>query len=279
MLFKILCLTRSGSGVRNALTAPFAALALAAVTCPALAEDRDFCANRPGQTTPPCTLAPGSFMIETEMASWGAESDPVTSTDTVTFGSTLLRAGLTPRLETQVDWTPFDSIRSRDRATGEVVHQSGTGDLTLGLIYGLAGANGPVALQGFVSLPTGGSAIGAGDWGAGLRLPVTLSLGSGIQLGLTPEVDAAVNASGSGRHAAYGGAMGVGLPVSSALSLGIDVALFRDDDPDGASTQSTAGASLAWQVDKNSQLDLGGTYGLNEASSDFGLYAGISRRF
>ena len=255
------------------------ACALAALAArPAAAETRDFCAERPGQTTPPCTLAPGQF-IETAGANWGVDASPDQRTDTVTFGSSLLRAGLTPRLEAQVGWTPFGIQRSRDRTTGILTRQSGTGDVSLGLLYGLAGANGPVALQAVVTLPSGGSAIGAGDWSAAFRLPAAVSLGSGVQLSLTPEVDAAVNSTGQGRHLAYGGAAGIGFPLSGSVGLGLDVAVFRDEDASGATTKATGGASLAWQAGKNTQFDLGGIFGLNGDSPDMGLYFGIAHRF
>ena len=49
--------------------------ALAASASPAVAEQRDFCAERPGQTTPPCTLSPGTLMIETGLIDWSRSTD------------------------------------------------------------------------------------------------------------------------------------------------------------------------------------------------------------
>jgi hypothetical protein len=266
------------SRLAAAIAAAAGALLLAA-THPALAKDREFCAERPGQTTPSCTLEPGRVMIETAVANWSRESDPGSRTDTITLGSTEVRVGLTSSLEAQVGWEPLGIEWQRDIASGTVARQTSIGDVALGLKYGLAGANGPVALQGFVTVPTGGSAIGAGDWGAGMRLPVSLELGGGFELALTPEVDAAVNGSGSGRHLAYGGAAGIGVPLTQKLDFDIDVAVFRDDDPDGPATTATGGASLAWQAGKDTQFDLGGTVGLNRSSPDATVYLGIARRF
>ena len=257
------------------LAAGFAALSAQ----PAAAQERDFCAERPGQTTPPCTLAPGRFMIETAGAGWSVDASADQRTDTIAIGSSLLRAGVSSRLEAQLGYSPFGLQRSRDRTTGVLTRQSGTGDVSVGLLYGLAGANGPLAVQAVVTLPTGGSAIGAGDWSAALRLPAAFSLGSGVQLSLTPEVDAAVNSTGVGRHLAYGGAAGVGFALSGKLGLGLDVAMFRDEDTGGATTKASGGASLAWQVGKATQIDIGGTLGLNSNSPDMGLYFGIAHSF
>jgi hypothetical protein len=261
---------------------PIAALVAASLfwlAGPAFAQERDFCADRPGQTTPPCTLAPGDVMIETAGASWSFTHNPSQGSNQVTLISSLLRIGLTSRLEAQAGWTPFGIQHVRDRLSGHSSTRSGTGDVTLGLIYGAAGANGPIAIQTFVSLPTGGSAIGAGDWGAGARVPIAFSITSKVQVTLTPEVDAAVNASSNGRHLAYGGAAGIGLPLNKKLSLGADVAVYRDEDPDGSATHETGGLSLAWQESAKTQFDVGGIVGFNRSSPDLGLFFGIAHRF
>lgn len=261
------------------LTAGAVAASLLLLAAPARAEDREFCADRPGQTTPPCTLAPGTVMIETALGSWQRESEPGSRTDRLTLGSSLLRTGVTARLEAQVGWTPLGVQWQRDMATGATQRRTSAGDLTLGLTYGLAGANGPLAVQGFVTVPTGGAAIGAGDWGAGLRLPAQVALASGIDLVVTPEVDAAVNQSGEGRHLAYGGAAGLQFALSDAVNLGADLAAVRDREPGDETTRLTGGLALAWQAGKDRQFDLGAAAGLNHDSPDFTVYLGVACRF
>lgn len=253
--------------------------ALAASASPAVAEQRDFCAERPGQTTPPCTLSPGTLMIETGLIDWSRLTDGSGVTDTALVGNSLIRAGVTDRLELQVGWLPYGHVRIVDAATRTAHSSAGSGDASIGFVYGSASGAGPVALQGFVTLPTGGSAIGAGDWGAGLRLPVQVELGHGVAAAFTPEIDAAVNASGDGRHVEFGGAAGVDVALAGKLSLGIDLAAFRNDDPGGAATIATAGQSLAWQAGKSLQFDLGAAEGLNRSSPRARLYAGIAKRF
>src|SRR5947208_247711 len=91
-----------------------------AAAVPAAAQQRDLCPDRPGQTTPPCTLAPGSLMVETAIGGWTVEADPAARTDTITLGSTVLRAGVTPRLELQFAWSPFILQRTRDKSSGAI---------------------------------------------------------------------------------------------------------------------------------------------------------------
>ena len=84
---------------------------------------------------------------------------------------------------------------------------------------------------------------------------------------------------GDGRHAAYGATIGLGLSLSDALGAALEVQAIRDRDPSGHSTQAYGGLSFAWQTSKDFQLDIGSNLGMNRASSDFEIYAGLSKRF
>ena len=131
----------------------------------------------------------------------------------------------------------------------------------------------------FVTVPVGKASIGAGDWGGGLILPVSFSLPHGIGFALTPELDAAVNQSGNGRHLAFGSVAGLSFPLSGALSVTTELSWFRDNDPSGHSSRTLSGASIAWQPSKELQLDVGANIGLGGAAPDQELYIGIARRF
>ncbi|MEA3008657.1 MAG: hypothetical protein QOJ91_349, partial [Sphingomonadales bacterium] len=141
-----------------------AGLALAASS--AQAEDlRDFCPDRPGLGTPPCTMDPGHFDIEAGLVDWTLDRTPDLRTDTIEAGQLLVRIGLTDSLEAQLGWTAFGHVRTRDRLTGSVDHASGVGDLTVALRQNLKNPDGSgfsVALMPYATLPTGGQAIGAG---------------------------------------------------------------------------------------------------------------------
>lgn len=53
----------------------------------------------------------------------------------------------------------------------------------------------------------------------------------------------------------------------------------HDDQFDASEGLISSGASLAWQVGANTQLDVGGTLGLNSASPDAALHLGVAHRF
>ncbi|ATP20765.1 MULTISPECIES: transporter [Sphingobium] len=245
-------------------------------------DDREFCADRPGLDTPPCTMAPGKVQVELGLGDWTGEQDGESRIYTVNVGDALLRIGLTDSLEAQLGWTAFGHVRTRDRVTGAVETDNGIGDMRVALRQNLRNPDGSgfsIAVMPYVSLPTGGDAIGDGDWGAGMLVPISYDLGHGLTLQATPEVDAAVDEDGDGRHLAYGSVAGLGFDISDSLSGSIEASLMRDDDPDGHATQALAGLSLGWQAGDDMQFDAGANLGLNHDSPDAELYVGIVRRF
>jgi hypothetical protein len=255
----------------------FALLALAAA--PAQAELREFCASRPGLGTPACTVDPGHVMVEVGLTDWTHENDSDMRTDTLLFGNVNVRIGLDDKTEAQLSWTPYGHVRVRDKITGLITRSGGVGDITLGLRRSLSGPNGPIAVQPYVTLPVGGTSIGAGDWGAGVILPIGFDLGHDVQLSLTPQIAAAVNDSRSGRHLSYGSVVGLSAPLTKGLTGTIEFQAVRDEEPTGKTTKALASASFALMLGENTQLDIGGVAGLNSDSPNAEVYFGVTRRF
>lgn len=258
-------------------------LLAAALFVPAVAhadDERDYCPARPGIGTPPCTMAPGRVSVETALGDWTLDKQGSDRTDTVLIGDTQVRIGLTDSIEAQIGWTPLGVVR--ERSGGLVDRATRTGDVTLGFKANLANPDGKklsVAVQPFVTLPVGRQPVGAGDWGAGVLLPISYELSDKVQLEFVPEVDAAVDQDGRGRHLAYSSVAGVGLAFGDTVNLEVEGEALRDDDPAGRTTQYLAAASLAWMARKNLQFDVGTVAGLNRDAPDFELYLGIAKRF
>lgn len=245
-------------------------------------ELRPLCADRPGLGTPACTVDQGRTVVELGGADWSLDRDDAQRSDSLLAGELLVRHGVTPNLEVQVGWTAFGAVRTRDKASGAVSRGSGVGDVTVAARYNLSNPDGSgfsAAIMPYATLPTGGQAIGAGDWGAGLILPVTYSLSDTIGIELTPEIDAAVDGDRNGRHLAYGSVIGFSAALSGSVSGALEMQVTRDEDPAGHATQMLAGLSFGWQPGNNLQLDAGAVTGLNSASPDIELYFGITRRF
>jgi hypothetical protein len=272
------CPKRAGMKLARIL---LAASILAFASAARAEELRDFCPDRPGLGTPACTIDRGHVDIEIGLADWTLDKTSDTRTDMIEAGQALVRIGLTDSLEAQIGWTAFGHVRTRDRATGAVDQESGVGDLTVALRQNLADPDGSgfsLALMPFATLPTGGSAIGAGDWSAGLLVPLSYDLGGGVQLGLTGEIEAAADEDRDGRHLAYGGVAGVSAELSDAVGATFEIAATRDEDPVGDSTEWLAGLSAGWMARDDLQLDAGVNVGLHDAA-DVQLYVGVSKRF
>lgn len=249
-----------------------------AQTAPAaqLAEEEAICADRPGIASFTCTVPEGRAHLEMAV-DWSFQEDGDVRTDTFLAGATLVRLGVDERTEVQAGWTAYGRVRTRE--AGLVSRDDSAGDAFLGVKHRFIDRDGfSVAAQGRFGLPIGGSAIGAGDWGFDLLVPVEINAG-GATLLFSPSLSAAPDADRRGRHLAYGAAAGVGFNLSSRLSAQLDLAFTRDDDPLGATTEAVAGLGLAYAVNSDFQLDAGAIIGLNEDSADLELYMGAAGRF
>jgi hypothetical protein len=222
----------------------------------------------------------GHADVEVGLAEWTLERTAGERTETLALGETLVRVGLTDRLEAQLGWTAFGQVRERGPAGRS--SDSGVGDATLALRRNLASPDGSgfsAALMPFATLPTGNAVLGAGDWSAGLLLPLSYELPHGLQIGFTGQVSAAADEDRHGRHLAYGGVAGVSAQLGRSLSATAELSAKRDEDPSGHATEWLAGLSAGWMANDDLQLDLGANFGLNEAAPDLQLYAGVSKRF
>jgi len=260
-----------------AISALLAALLPAAARA---AETREFCPDRPGLGTPPCTIDRGRGDVEIGLADWTLEKGGGDRTDTWEFGDLLVRYGLTDHLEMQLGWTAFGTVR--ERSGGSVSRMSGIGDATLALRQNLIHPDGSgfsAALMPYASLPTGGRAIGAGDWSAGLLVPLSYELPHGLTLDFTGRIEAAADADRHGRHLAYGGIVGLDAELSRDVTMTFELSAQRDEDPAGHSTPLIGAVSLAWMAKPDLQLDAGANAGLAGGAPDAELYVGIARRF
>ncbi|KRA57569.1 hypothetical protein ASD89_07885 [Caulobacter sp. Root656] len=262
-----------------------AVLAWVAAAHAAQAQDagRDFCADRPGKGSPPCVLDAGRFQAELGMADGAWSRGGGVSTDDTAFGAVELRLGLTSTLEGQVSWTAHERIRQKDRASGAASTVDGVGDVGLALRWSLrnpAGDGVSVAVQPFVTAPTGTEGIGGDAWQGGVIVPISLPLNAAWSLALSPELDARADADGSGRHAGFGGAVGVGRSFGP-VALGVELWADRDEDPSGHVTSASFDLTARWTPAsaKDLQLDASAYVGLNRDTPDLEVAVGLAKRF
>ncbi|WP_157217324.1 transporter [Flavisphingomonas formosensis] len=278
----------------------FAAAAIVALAAaPAFAQDtpdeiapdsshrpapRDLCSDRPGLDTPACTVDPGRLQAEIGLGGWTLDRQADQRQDLIEAGDILLRYGVGATTEVRLGWTAYGHLRTRDRTTGTIDRVDGIGDVTIGLKQNLQhpaeGKTGlALALLPYATLPSGHRGIGAGDWSAGLIVPASYKISDAVSLELSPEIDAAANESGSGRHLAYGTAMGVQLHLSKTVRLTPELQFVRDRDPEQHATMSSAALSFDVQPEKMTQLDIQAVAGLNRNTPDVALSFGVAHKF
>ncbi|WP_304177027.1 transporter [Phenylobacterium aquaticum] len=267
--------------MKTALFVGLIAVLLAGASLAQAEDGRSLCANRPGKGSPPCVLDQGRFQVEVSGVDYSRDRTAGVTTETTLIGDLGLRYGLTPTLEAELAWSPYE--QSRQHGGGPSSRTSGAGDLTLGFRKSLANPDGSgvsVAIQPFVTAPTGHSGIGADAWQGGVVVPVAIALSDSLGLGLTTEVDVAANSSGHGSHAAGSFVVGLGKAVGP-VSLGVELWTGVDDDPAGRTTQASFDLSAAWvpQSLPNLQFDVGLNAGLNPDTPDLEAYCGLARRF
>ena len=243
----------------------------------AQADEPRFCPNRPSLGSPACTTEPGHVLAEFSALDWQRDDSIDSREDQMLAGDLLARIGVGPSTEVFVGWTAYGHDRTRDKASGAVDAAGGTGDVTLGLRQNLHNPDGKgfsLAVQPFVTLPTGREPIGVGDYQLGVILPVTYDLSDSLNLAFTGEVDDAADGSRDGHHLEYSGIIGVSYQVSEQLTAVGELSLAREDDPDARKTTALAAASLAWQPRKGLQLDVLAVAGLNREAPDVRLALG-----
>ncbi|MEH3038838.1 MAG: transporter [Sphingomonas paucimobilis] len=242
----------------------------AASMVPSLAAARDYCPTRPSLGQSACTIEPGRFAIETALSDWERSSD----SDTVLFGDTLFRLGLTDRTELQVDWTPLGIVR--DRPTGRNVAR--TGDLEIGSRIALRNPDGKglsYGLQPSVTVPVGRSPVGNGGWGAALVAPVSYDLSDRINVQFSPELAWMPREEQRGNMVVSTATLGLGVMLTDACQLTTEVQWQHDEE----ATEHRFALAVAWQVSDDFFVDTGGVAGLDHDTPALRLYSGLSRRF
>lgn len=244
--------------------------ALLVVATPAAAQEERLCPNRPSLGTSTCTTDPGRVLAEVSAFDWQHDGGD----RSLLIGDLAARMGVGLRTEVQLAWTPLSRTVSRADGVRSVAH--GVGDVRLGLRQNLRNPDGEglsIAVEGFVTLPTGTNGQGRGDWSAGLVVPVSATVGD-WSLAFTGEVDADTNQSRSGRHVAESATLGIGRDLAEHLTAVVELAVQRDEDPADTDTQWLGAASLAWEVRPRTQIDLLVAAGLNSQAPELRIAMG-----
>lgn len=241
-----------------------------ALLAPGVAHARDYCPTRPSLGQSACTIEPGRFAIETALSDWERSSD----SDTVLFGDTLLRLGLTDATELQVEWTPLGI--AHDRPGGGNIGR--TGDVQIGARIAFRNPDGKglsFGVQPSIVVPVGRTPIGQSGWGAAMVAPASYDLSDTINLQFSPELAWMPREDRGGNAVVATGTLGLGFLLSKACQLTTELQWQRADH----AAEHRLALAVAWQVSDDFFIDAGGVAGLDDHTPGLRLYSGLSRRF
>lgn len=224
--------------------------------------------DRPDQTESAVVIPKRTLQVEMGLGTGGGDGE-----DTLEVPGTLLRYGLSTRVEARLAWPGWI------RVEGEGDEVSGLGDPEVGVKVGLR--TGPdLALLAHLSLPWGDDAVGAEDPLPSLRLSGAHDLSPRVGLGWNAGLAAnsALTAGGRARTLSrwvYTAA--VGFDLSDAWGSYVEVfGDFPASDPEPATHSVDAG--VTYLLHPRLQLDLAAGAGLNDDAPDWFAGIGLSLR-
>ena len=241
-------------------------------------EETPICTDRPTKANAVCTVPVGKWQLESSAIGWAKTEADGSETKLLALGSSVAKLGLTDRSDLQIAIVPYVHVETK--AAGNKSSVSGFGDVTLRYKHRLTGDGSKIQIAAipFVKLPTADRDIGNGKVEGGLAVPVSMAVGRAT-LTFGPEADLVADLDGNGRHVAVVNLVNLAGPVAPGLTLVGELWTATNFDPADRTTLASADAALAYAVNPNLQLDLGANLGLNSATTDLEVYAGVSFRF
>lgn len=261
-----------------------AACGILTIVTAALAQEDEnanpICADRPTKSNNACTVDPGHWQLETDIFNWTFQRSGGKTADTWLISNPTLKYGLANNWDIEANLAPYEIVRSHDAFGTQTL--DGTGDLFLRVKYEAISdpaAPAQLAIIPYVKIPTARDGIGNGAAEAGASVPVNTTLSDVWSLGFSPEFDALKNAFGDGRHFNTSQTIVVGYALPGDITLNAELWGDWNFDPAGEVHQYSLDFAVAKIIAKTFQIDTGVNFGLNRATPDFQLYAGLSKKF
>lgn len=245
----------------------------------AMADDETpICADRPTKSNNACAVLPGTWQLETDIFNGTFQRGGGVTTDTYLATNPTLKYGIAKNWDVEANIVPYEIVRSQDAFGTRTL--DGVGDLFLKVKYdAIPQSDVQLGFIPYVKLPTARDGIGNGAVEGGISVPVNITLSDVWSLGFSPEFDAFKDTIGDGRHFNTSQTVVVGYALPGDLTLNAEVWGDWNEDPASASTQYSVDFAAAKLLTKTLQIDGGVNIGLNRATPDLQIYAGLATRF
>lgn len=260
----------------------FAAALLFAATPPLLAQSAPtpgpICTDRPTRSNFACTVPKGKLQIESDLYNFSRLEVGGITTEAELFTAPVIKYGLTDSTDIEAAWVSYARVTTK--AAGVKTTVDGVGDVFLRVKQRFTPTDRPLqfSLIPYVKAPTARRGIGNREVEGGIIAPVNYSLAGSVTLTVVPSLDALADGDGAGHHVQLTGLVNIGKQFGRTTLYG-ELWTAQNFDPAGTVRQYSADFAIAHLLNDELQLDVGGNFGLNEATPDVQVYAGISVRW
>jgi hypothetical protein len=248
---------------------------------------REFETDRPDITESPFTIDAGHVQTETDIVNYRKSRPDENGAvkETILFGSTNVRVGVTNNAEVDFLLQPFNAVRTRAAGESNSSWRAGPDVFEARAkfnIYGNDSFEKPgataVALLPFVDLPTVNNGVGQTAVEGGLIVPFAIKLTEKIDLSLMTEFDWRKNEDDRNYHVEYVNTASLSYEFTKVVSSYVELATtFGNESPFGPVI--VFGTGLTFKVKHDLQFDVGMNVGLSRAADRLNPFFGMSKRF
>jgi hypothetical protein len=245
----------------------------------AIAVEDEIATDRPDFVESSNVVGNGRFQIETSFAGDRNKADGVKERGYAT--PTLLRYGIGDNWEVRLETDGRIRTTSTDIASGARLTEKGYGDVSLGVKWHVADAQGAspsMGLLAHVDLDTGSAPFRAPGKGGSLRLAAEWEFADDWSLGVMPGLAWLPNDNGD-RHTTGIFGIVVGKGWTDALRTFVEYSDQRIARARDGGTVSTFDVGVAYLLTNSVQIDTALSRGLNSRTPDWSWTVGLSMKF
>lgn len=246
---------------------------------------REMSTDRPDKTESPYTVDAGHFQIESDLAIYTHDHDKADGanmrTDSLSFATLNLKAGLCNFSDLQVVLFPYSRVRTEDLKTRSVTRQTGIGDVLTRLKVNLWGNDEGAcagAIMPYVKWPTSQDNLGNRAIEGGVILPVAFELPYGFSAAAMTQFDWLQDSDSGDYHPEFVNTITVSHQIIGKLDGFVEFYSLVSAET-GAPWVGTFDFGFTYAITDDIQLDTGGYVGVTRSAADIAPFVGLSMRF
>jgi hypothetical protein len=236
---------------------------------------RELSTDRPDATESPFTVDAGHAQVEMDFATVTRDRQGGVRTTELAVAPFNVRLGLLHNVEAGLFLDPYVRATEQPRV-GAKTRVRGVGDTTLRLKYNFWGNDGGETAFGLIAdvkLPTAARGLGNDKVEGALTLPIAVKLGAGWEMGAMTTLATAYD--GSRYRPVWANTVTVAHDLFEHVGAFWEITSQAGDGPHVC----TFDTGIAWQINRDLQLDGGANIGVSRSAPDVTWFAGVSRRF